>query len=203
MSEYEKLAKTNINTDTAGLSSNYYERSIIEDLIKCDLCNIIFDLNIHAPLMLKCGHTFCKRCISLKSNSLDKNLNKSCPLDKIKNVMNVDIAIPNLKLESIVKKLTNLNISSNKKQIVYSKPVKKSISPIKSHNSNNTVNTYINLNNNNNNIVQNNIIKNNIDNNIININKKKQASNSIKNKNNVNKKKQNIKTNNINFVNKK
>ena len=34
MSEYEKLAKTNINTDTAGLSSNYYERSIIEDLIK-------------------------------------------------------------------------------------------------------------------------------------------------------------------------
>ena len=130
MAEYEKHTKTNSNSDTTGLSSNFYEKSLIDDLIKCDLCNIIFDLNVHSPLMLKCGHTFCKRCISIKSNSLDKNINKSCPFDKMKNVMNLDSSIPNLKLEYIVKKLTNLNISVNKKQLVYSKPVKKS-SPVR------------------------------------------------------------------------
>ena len=195
MAEYEKIARTNNSnsTDTIGLLSNFYEKSIIEDLIKCDLCNVIFDLNAHSPLVLKCGHSFCKRCISLKSNSLDKNINKSCPLDQIKNVMNLENAIPNIKLEDIVKKLTNLNsLLSNKKQIAFSKPVKKSISPIKSHNSNNNVNTYMNNINNNNNNNNNIVHKNNVDNNMNNVNKKKEGmtSNSIKNLNNINKKKQ-------------
>ena len=132
MAEYEKHTKTNSNTDSTGISYNYYDKSFIEDLIKCDLCNIIFDLNVHEPLMIKCGHTFCKRCISLKSNNLDKNINKSCPIDKMKNVMNLDSAISNLKLEIIIKKITNFNLTSAKKQLVYSKPVKKSKSPIKS-----------------------------------------------------------------------
>ena len=111
MAEYEKHIKTNSNTDSTQFSYNYYEKSFIEDLIKCDLCNIIFDLNIHSPLMVKCGHTFCKKCISLKCNNIDKNVNKSCPFDKTKNVMNLDSAISNLKLESIIKKITNSNIS--------------------------------------------------------------------------------------------
>ena len=152
MAEYEKHQKTNSNTDSTGLSFNYIDKSTIEDLLKCDLCNIILDLNIHAPLMLKCGHTFCKRCISLKNNNSEKTINKSCPLDKMKNVMSLDSAIPNLKLEYIIKKLTGLN----KKQIVYTKPVKKGISPIKYHNSNNAVNTYNNINTNNININSNN-----------------------------------------------
>ena len=120
--------------------------------------------------------------------------------------MNLDSSIPNLKLESIVKKLTNYiqpNNPSNKKQMVYSKPVNKSRSPIKYHNSNQAINN-----------IQNNMIKNNMEsnnnnnnnnnnfNNTINIKKEFNNSNSIKNKNNTNKRKQqNNKTNNINLVN--
>jgi hypothetical protein len=80
----------------------------------------------------------------------------------MKNVMNLDSSIPNLKLESIVKKLTNYiqpNNPSNKKQMVYSKPVNKSRSPIKSHNSNIAINN-----------IQNNAIKNNMESNNINNN---------------------------------
>ena len=35
----------------------------IKDLLKCDICNSNFDLNIHMPMVAKCGHTFCKKCI--------------------------------------------------------------------------------------------------------------------------------------------
>ena len=152
MAEHDKdiNIKSINNIDTACLTFNYIEKSVVEEFIKCDLCNTIFDLNMHAPLMVKCGHTFCKKCISLKSN-IEKNINKSCPFDKMKNVMNLDSSTPNLKLESIVKKLTNYiqpNIPSNKKQMVYSKPVNKSRSPIKSHNSNKAINN-----------IQNNMIK--------------------------------------------
>lgn len=203
MAEHDKdiNIKSINNTDSTGLSYNYIEKSVVEEFIKCDLCNTIFDLNIHAPLMVKCGHTFCKKCISSKSNN-EKNINKSCPFDKMKNVMNLDSSTPNLKLESIIKKLTNYiqpNNPSNKKQMVYSKPVNKSRSPIKSHNSN------IAINNIQNNAIKNNMESNNINNNnTINIKKEFNTSNSIKNKNNTNKRKQqnnNNKTNNINLVN--
>ena len=68
--------KTNSNTDTTGFSFNTFnmiDKSIIEDLIKCDICNIIFDTASHAPLMIKCGHSFCKRCISYKNNNPEKD----------------------------------------------------------------------------------------------------------------------------------
>ena len=216
MADHDKQPKTNSNLDSTGLSYNSIDKSIIEDLLKCDLCNIIFDLNKHSPLVVKCGHTFCKRCISLKSNNIDKNTNKPCPLDKMKNAMNIDSAIPNLKLEHIIKKLTTLN----KKQKVINKPLKKGISPIKPHYSNNTINAFNNINsvvnnNNNNNCINvalSSNLKNNNDNNNTNINvnvnninninnKKKDNSNSNKNKNNINQKKKNNKANNINFVN--
>ena len=207
--------KTNSNTDTTGFSFNTFnmiDKSIIEDLIKCDICNIIFDTASHAPLMIKCGHSFCKRCISYKNNNPEKNINKICPLCKKKNVMTLDSAIPNLKLEFIIKKLTNLNIFHNKKHMVYSKPAKKSISPIKSNNTNNVMNNYyINNAHNNVNININNNIKNNDNNNINNvniINKGKEPNiqtNIIKSKvninTNVNKKGQSNKSNNINLVN--
>ena len=191
MVDHEKHQKINSNLDSTGLSYSYIDKSIIEDLIKCDLCNIIFDSNIHSPLMVKCGHTFCKRCISLKSNNLDKNTNKSCPIDKTKNVMNIDSAIPNLKLEYIVKKLLNLN----KKQKVINKPIKKGISP---HYSNNTINAFNSIssiaNNNNINVTHSTNFKNSNDNNNVNINnKKKDNSTSNKNKNNINQKKKTIK----------
>ena len=156
MADHDKQSKTNSNLDSTGLSYNSIDKSIIEDLLKCDLCNIIFDLNKHSPLVVKCGHTFCKRCISLKSNYIDKNTNKSCPLDKMKNAMNIDSAIPNLKLEHIIKKLTTLN----KKQKGINKPLKKGISPIKPHYSNNTINAFNNINS---------VVNNNNNNNCINV----------------------------------
>ena len=207
--------KTNSNTDSTGFSFNSFnmiDKSAIEDLIKCDICNIIFDSVSHAPLMIKCGHTFCKRCISFKNNNPKKNLNKMCPLCKKKNVMIFESAIPNLKLESIVKKITNLNVFNNKRHIVYSKPAKKNIFPNKLNNTNNILSSYFINNNphNNENVNINNNIKNN-DNNINNvniINKGKEPNNqqnSIKTKVNinshVNKKSQSNKLNNINLVN--
>ena len=201
--------KTNSNTDSTGFSFNSFDKSLIEDLIKCDICNIIFDLSTHAPLMLKCGHTFCKRCISNRTNNTEKNINKMCPIDKKKNVMSLDLSIPNLKLESIVKKLSNLTLSNTKRHLVYSKPAKKSISPIESRHSNNAINNnYVNNAHNNVNVNINNV-KNNDGNNINNvniINKGKEPNiqiSTIKSKVNViiNKKNQSNKTNNINLVN--
>ena len=196
MVENEKHQKINNNTDNLGLSYNCIDKSLIEDLLKCDLCNIIFDLSTHYPLMVKCGHTFCKRCLSLKTNNnLDKIANKACPFDKTKNVMSLDSAIPNLKLEYIVKKLSSLNIL--KKQIIINKPIKKGISLIKPNCINNAINTY-------NNITFSSNLKNNNDNtntNINNLNKKKENSTSNKNKNNINQKIKNTKINNINLVN--
>ena len=163
MNDYHEKThiKTNSNTDSTTFSFNAIDKSTIEDLIKCDMCNIIFDLTSHQPLMLKCGHTFCKRCISYRTNNPEKNINKMCPLDKKKNVMGLDLTIPNLKLESIIKKLSNLNILNTKKHIVYSKPAKKSISPIKSNNTTTTNTYYINNAHNNVNVNINNNIKNN------------------------------------------
>ena len=208
--------KTNSNTDSTCFSFNMIDRSIIEDLIKCDICNIMFDLNSHAPLMLKCGHTFCKRCISYKVNNPDKNINRCCPLDKKKNVMGLDSAIPNLKLETIIKKITNVSILNAKKNMVYSKPAKNTISPIKLQNTNNVLNfmnnCYINNTHNNVNVNINNNIKYNDINNINNVNitnKGKEPNiqpNSMKTKINLNvntnKKNQAInKPNSVNIVN--
>jgi hypothetical protein len=136
--------------------------------------------------VVKCGHTFCKRCISLKSNNIDKNTNKSCPLDKMKNAMNIDSAIPNLKLEHIIKKLTTLN----KKQKVINKPLKKGISPIKPHYSNNTINAFNNINS---------VVNNNNNNNCINV----ALSSNLKNNNDNNNTNINVNVNNINNINNK
>ena len=199
--------KTKSNTDSTGFSfNNSIDKSTIEDLIKCDICNIIFDTNTHEPLMIKCGHTFCKRCISLKTNNPEKNINKHCPLCKKKNVMCLDSAIANLKLVSIIKKLLNLNLLNNKKQMVYSKPNKTSKSPIKS---NNGINNYY-VNNVHNNANVNNNIKNNDINNVNIINKGKEPNtqiNTTKPKTNVNinlninKKAQSTKINNTTLIN--
>ena len=195
MAEHEKYQKTNANNDNTTTPSNYIDKSVIEDLFKCDICNIIFDSNIHLPLMVKCGHTFCRKCISLKSNNADKNVNKSCPIDKTKNVMNLETALPNLKLEYIVKKLSNIN----KKSKIINKPIKKNISPNKPLDSNNTINTVSTFISSTNNTKINN--ENNTNQNNINKNKEKSTSNSNRNKQIIKQKNKINKINDINFVN--
>ena len=63
----------------------------LEDIMKCDICNAKYDYNIHRPLIVKCGHTFCKNCIYYSSKSKNKNHNSNskimknfiCPIDSI------------------------------------------------------------------------------------------------------------------------
>ena len=48
--------KTNSNTDSTGFSFNSFnmiDKSIVEDLIKCDICNKTFDIAFNALLVLK------------------------------------------------------------------------------------------------------------------------------------------------------
>ena len=118
----------------------------LEDIMKCEICKSKYDYDTHRPLIVKCGHTFCKNCIYSK---MQKNLNfknnlKSknifiCPIDNInhlftleKNINSLEPTIyPNLLLELILKEIMSLNEPIIKeKYIVYSKPdLKRNKSP--------------------------------------------------------------------------
>ena len=108
--------------------------SQIEELLKCEICYQNFDLNIHLPMVAKCGHTFCKKCIynggenSPKHpfyKTSPKNLNQKtnhgvCPIDNIHHVLSIETCISNLKLESIIKKIFNYKEPKiTEKKIVY------------------------------------------------------------------------------------
>ena len=87
-----------IDTDNKNIKNQ------IKDLLKCDICNSNFDLNIHMPMVAKCGHTFCKKCIY---NGGNKSSYGICPIDNIHHVLGIESCIPNLKLELIIKKIFN------------------------------------------------------------------------------------------------
>ena len=108
--------------------------SQIEELLKCEICFQNFDLNIHLPMVAKCGHTFCKKCIynggeSSPNNPFyktsPKNLKQKtnygiCPIDNIHHVLSIETCISNLKLESIIKKIFNYKEPKiAKKKIIY------------------------------------------------------------------------------------
>ena len=108
----------------------------INDILKCDICKNNFDLNSHRPLIVKCGHTFCKHCIL--SNKREEN-NNSCPIDNQLYVLSIESCINNLKLEEIIKNYFNLEEKKNsiQKQIIYIKPdIKRNKSPSLKHNNN-------------------------------------------------------------------
>ena len=108
----------------------------INDILKCDICKNNFDLNSHRPLIVKCGHTFCKHCIL--SNKREEN-NNSCPIDNQLYVLSIESCINNLKLEEIIKNYFNLEEKKNsiQKQIIYIKPdIKRNKSPSLKNNHN-------------------------------------------------------------------
>ena len=130
--------------------SNYIEKSFLADLLKCDICNNLFDLNIHIPMVAKCGHTFCKKCILEKNiESKQPNQYEACPLDNMQNIFNIETCTINLRIELLIKKIFNIAQSPNipvpqqnipQKQIVYSKPdIKKTRN---NNNQNNNLNTH-------------------------------------------------------------
>ena len=65
------------NNEENQINNNYIEKSFLEDLLKCELCDNIFDLNIHTPIVIKCGHTFCKNCVLNIYNNKNKEINNS------------------------------------------------------------------------------------------------------------------------------
>jgi hypothetical protein len=46
----------------------------MEEILKCKLCNCSYNTEERQPYIIKCGHTFCKFCISGKQDDL------LCPL---------------------------------------------------------------------------------------------------------------------------
>ena len=118
----------------------------LEEIMKCEICKSKYDYNLHRPLIVKCGHTFCKNCIySQRQKNLNFNNNLksknifTCPIDNINHIFtlekNINIQEPttyqNLLLEIILKEIMNLNEPIIKeKYIVYSKPdLKRNKSP--------------------------------------------------------------------------
>ena len=98
LEEIQQKMKEEKEIDTKNIKNQ------IIDLLKCDICKFNFDLNIHIPLVAKCGHTYCKKCIY---NGGKKDLYGVCPIDNIHHVLGLETCIPNLKLELIIKKIFN------------------------------------------------------------------------------------------------
>ena len=132
------------------MSDNYLNKSKdvikkLEDIMKCEKCNKKYDYNIHKPMVVKCGHTFCKYCIKnnneKKTNNIDKKQKRIfiCPIDGIQHTFNSEINLtsneptiyPNLKLELILKEILHISEPAIKeKYIVYTKPdMKRNKSP--------------------------------------------------------------------------
>ena len=80
-----KRIKTSNKLKNNEENNNYIEKSFLEELLKCELCENIFDLNNHLPIIIKCGHTFCKECIL---NIHNKKYNKKNYISKRKSETN-------------------------------------------------------------------------------------------------------------------
>ena len=122
-----KRIKTSNKLKNSEENNNYIEKSFLEELLKCELCENIFDLNNHLPIIIKCGHTFCKECILNIHNKKYNKKNYSCPLDNTLNAFNIDSCVVNLRVELIIKKIFQ---KENQKQMVYSKPDMKKFNQI-------------------------------------------------------------------------
>ena len=92
------------------------DKSIIEEQLKCPICNNLYDTENHYPFVIKCGHTFCKQCI-ISNNSYN------CPIDNTLN--SFELHIKNIQLGIIINKLLcsyNSKTMPKQKQMVYIKP---------------------------------------------------------------------------------
>ena len=125
----------------------------LENIMKCSICKSTFDYNNHKPMILKCGHTFCKQCIYTEKTFF------ICPTDNLKHQFIFDInnrditTYQNLILENILKEILTIKEPKIKeKNLIYSKPeIKVNKSPdkickkfTKNKNSNKNINIKIN-----------------------------------------------------------
>ena len=91
----------NLMNNEEMIKNNYIEKSFLKELLKCEICENVFDLNIH-------NNTF--------------KQNYACPLDNIKNAFNIESCVINLRVELIIKKIFQKEEKTIQKKIVYSKP---------------------------------------------------------------------------------
>ena len=123
LSIYSKENSNNSENKEDFNKNNYIEKTFLEELLKCEICGNIFDLNNHIPIVIKCGHSFCKQCIlNINTNNKLIKKNYSCPLDNTPNAFNLENCVINLRLELLIKKIFNNENNKTQKQIVYSKP---------------------------------------------------------------------------------
>jgi hypothetical protein len=104
----------NISYNKTNNTNNKIDRLLLEEQMKCPMCNTIYDSNQHIPFVIGCGHSFCKQCILNNSNS-------KCPLDN--NINAFKMHIRNIQLETIINKVLNDNNKDiQNKKLVYVKP---------------------------------------------------------------------------------
>ena len=93
------------------------EKSInYSDLLKCNICNEEYDTDDKKPLILNCGHSFCKECIiNIITQKTYSNL--KCPLDE-KQLHSNDISSYKINyslLSIIIQYFSFMNIKNRKK----------------------------------------------------------------------------------------
>ena len=93
----------------------------LKDILKCDICNNLFDFNNHIPLITSSGETFCKQCLSENKKKFKEWINT-----KKNNNLEVDLSgfnfIENIKIEIILKDIINFyDKIISEKFIVFSK----------------------------------------------------------------------------------
>ena len=121
LSIYSKENSNNSENKEDFNKNNYIEKTFLEELLKCEICGNIFDLNNHIPIVIKCGHSFCKQCIlNINTNNKLIKKNYSCPLDNTPNAFNLENCVINLRVELIIRNI--FQKSTKKKQIIYIKP---------------------------------------------------------------------------------
>ena len=91
----------------------------LKEILKCDICNNLFDFNNHIPLITKSGETYCKKCLQENKNILNKcnnnENNSETSLSSFK-------FIENIKLKKIINDIINLyDKVINEKYINFSK----------------------------------------------------------------------------------
>jgi hypothetical protein len=77
----------------------------MNEILKCKICKYSYNLEVREPIVIKCGHTFCKCCIVNKSND------NTCPLCGI----NVNFKLENCAINSFAEEVLRFLENDSKK----------------------------------------------------------------------------------------
>ena len=80
----------------------------MEEILKCKICKLKYNNDIKEPLILKCGHTFCRTCLSYKSEDT------SCPLCGLNVTFDLNSLISNKIVFEMINSIQNGMTSPSK-----------------------------------------------------------------------------------------